>query len=692
MIGATATDADADADADTIAPGAPVTGQAADDEVRFLATILRSDSSAPETRIGAATRLLRLQSPAAYAVIDDVLRTGDGPNLLAVVTAMSSAPLAEPALLDATVSALDTAGPEARDLLGIALSKYEQPALERLLAIVRDPQLPSRRRLGAIHALGSFPRRESGDELIALADPRHGENDVVRAAALESLRRLAPADLGDDFQAWRAWWFEVRDKSPEEWARELVRQYQQRAAALQQANRELADRYIEALDELHKNLPVSPDQLERLPRLLNDAMPRVRRFAMERIARLLRDSVLIPDTVRRELLRCLADDVPQVRLMALRLLHELDEPEVGRMIVDRLSTERDRAVLAGIMEVLENQPLPAALAPVLGWLDDAQLGTAAAEATWAILDRPRGNGETAVGAATSEQIRKVTRDAALRLPSLSANPALARLLARVGAEEDLPFVEPLLDDPDANLRRAVAEGLRARGLEEPLLARADDEAIYPSAVGVLADGPPELARFERLVAMRRAEGNGTERWSEAVRTLASRLDASMLLAADDMLAKVENGHTNLRVFVLVRAGLDRDTMPPEIRGAILGRVTPLLIEQNNALRAFELIEHFEGAAVNPGLPAAKFQAALLAGRYDAAERIHPEPAAWIVLLGELDESDRVVAIRLHEEIKRRFADRLDGTAGDALRAATRNLPAAPAKDGRTEADDRAPTP
>ncbi|MHC5113367.1 MAG: hypothetical protein ACYTGP_02935 [Planctomycetota bacterium] len=635
--------------------------------------------------MGAATRLLRLQTPAAIAVLDDVLRTGDATSQLAVVTAMSTAPRAEPALLDAALGALDSAAPEARDLLAIALSKYEDVGLERLLQIVRDRKSPSRRRLGAIHALGAFPRRASGDALIALADPRHGEQEPVRSAAVDSLRRLAPADLGDSFEAWRSWWLEVRDKSPEEWARELVRQYQQRAAALQQTNRDLTERYIEALRELHKNLPVSPDQLERLPQLLNDTMPRVREFAMERISRLLRDSVLIPPTVRTELVRCLSDEVPSVRLAALRLLHELDEPEVGRMIVERLATERNRVVLGGIMKVLEDRPLVAALEPVLGWLSDAQLGPVAAEATWAILDNQPA-GTAAIGEAERERIRKIARDALLRLPSLSANPPLARLLARVGTDDDLPLVEPLLDDPDANLRRAVAEGLRARGRHEPLLARADDEAIYPSALGVLADGPADLARFDRLVALRRHETNGAERWSEAVRTLARRLDPSLLLAADDILARVENGDTSLRILVLTRAGLARDAMPNDIRGAILVRVTPLLVAENNALRAFELIEQYEDTALHADLPAAKFRAALLAGRYDAAEQVHPEPAAWITLLAELGPSEQAVAVRLRDEIRRRFANRLDGADAEALRLATQDLPAPDAE--RVEADGR----
>ena len=212
------------------------------------------------------------------------------------------------------------------------------------------------------------------------------------------------------------------------------------------------------------------------------------------------------------------------------------------------------------------------------------------------------------------------------------------------------------------------------------------DAIYPSALGVLADGPPELVRFERLVAMRRSESNGIERWSEAVRTLAARLDPSLLLAADDVLAKVENGNTQLRVLILMRAGLARDAMPNDIRGAILVRVTPLLIKQNNALRAFELIEQFEGASVHAELPAAKFRAALFAGRYSAAELVHPDPAAWIELLSELDESDLALATRLLAEINRRFANRLDAKMKDALRAAVGDLP--PARDGHADADDR----
>ena len=88
----------------------------------------------------------------------------------------------------------------------------------------------------------------------------------------------------------------------------------------------LARRIVEVLRELYRTRDLA-GQLERLPRDLDDELAPFRAFAMERIARLLRDSVIIPPALREKVVRCLDDEAATGRRQAAVLLDELDEED-----------------------------------------------------------------------------------------------------------------------------------------------------------------------------------------------------------------------------------------------------------------------------------------------------------------------------------------------------------------------------
>jgi len=661
-------------------------------DLLFYTSILRNPGNDLDTRSGAAERLLRLSLPQAIAVLEEALASGTVEGIVPVSRAMLVIERPEFGLLDAAVSALRTAGPETLDPLVLALRTYDEAALTRVADLALNQQVPPAERLGAIHALGAFPTRDSGDRLMSLADPRRGQPEEIRAAALASLRRLAPADFGSDYSSWRAWWSEVRDKSKEEWARELVRQYQRRHTELELRNRDLADRYVELLRDLYRTLDVTPDQLERLPRDLTDSLTPVRAFAMDRIARLLRDSVLIPNTIRQQLMRSLEDPSPDLRRQAIALLDELDQPELVQTAVARLDTERDPLVVEEYLALLARRPNAVALAALLGYLDHERHAPSAAHALWSLLQK------TDVAAEQRAAILVAVRE---RLAQPTATPTttpangngerhfpdatghLARILALIGNDEDLTRVEPLLADPAPATRALVAQGLAARGRAEPLLLRADDAAIYPSCLQVLAHGPADLDTFRRLVELTPSE-EAVVRWEEAVRAHAGRLDPTLLVEADGLLSGAGAATNRLRVMVLSPAAvLPADALPAEYRIELLVRLTPLLIEQGEALRAFEILDAAGDVTESPDLAEAKFRAALCAARYETASKIHDEPRPWVDLFIELVESGAPAAARLNDEITRRFEGRLEPDVQTAFDTARNQLapPASPPDEG-----------
>jgi hypothetical protein len=617
------------------------------EDLQYHASILQNPANDRATRTGAAQRLLRMDLPEANAVLDAALRSGDSSLMWPVIEALAAEGEPAPGVREGAIQALRTAPRETLDELAIIVARYEQEAFQEVSNLALDRQLPIAERLGPVHALASFSTRESVDRLMELADPARGEDPTIRDAALDSVRRLAPADLGDDYEQWRAWWSTARQISRVEWAREVVRQYQDRAAELERLHGGLAQRYVNLLRELYLALPL-PGQLQRLPIDLEDELPSVRAFALGRIARLLRDSVQIPDPVREMVISRMDDAVPALRRDAAQLLYELDEPSLAQRIAQRLPTERDREVILAYLGHLKDRTTAEALPSILAWLTDEELGGAAAEALWTLLR----TGDL------SEESLATARVAVCGAMTGRPTPKICRLAAYIVEGEEEQNLEAMLDDDDPALRAAVAEGLCARGRWQPLREKADDEIIYPWALRALAEGPAELEVFRVLIDLP-PPPQMIEQWAEAVRALSGRLDPARLLEADDALAAVAYADTPLRAALLQRAAqLPPDALSLEDRIRLLERLAPMLIELGEAPRAFTLLDQLGSGAGSPGLEEIKFRAALYSGHYDAAGQIRENGLAWLEILPQLAERDQDLAAALRDEIARRFAARL----------------------------------
>jgi hypothetical protein len=635
----------------------PASTEQRDRDIRYHATVLRNAENPPDLRAQAAELLLRMEDEAARQTLADALRSGDGPLVRAVAEAMRSHPRPVPELLGPTVAALRAAPADTLDLLSMVLARHEDAAFSLVAALAINRQLPVSERLGAVHALGAFATTAAGDKLMDLANPARGEVEAVRAASFASLRRLARADLRDDYETWRSWWEVVREKPAEEWARELIRHYQLRGAELEQAQARMVQRYLELLRSLYRSLPQT-ELLERLTRDLEDELSAVREFAMERVSRLLRDGVLVGDNLRGGVVERLDDPDPALRARAARLLDEQNEPQLAVLLGDRLAAEPSPVAAEGYLRVLARRPARAALDPILARLGDerasAALRDAAADALWALLPLIE---DPAARAAAHDAAR-----AALRVetapdsgaPAGERSPAILRLLASVGDEEDVAELQSVLRDGAEPHRAAVAEGLCRRGAIDLLRERAGDAAVYPFLLCAV-EREPGLATVERLVALPPPDGLA-ERWAEAVRTVAAGLDPEERSRADDLLAAVPFADARLRSLVLMPAvvGEIANALDPAARVTAAKRLVPLLVELGEALRGLEIIESLGPEGQLPILDAERFIAAVHAGRFDVAALVHSEPGPWVAALAQVPGERAATAVRLRDAIRQRF--------------------------------------
>lgn len=623
-----------------------------------------SDDIDSATRKNAASEILDMRIPEAQDVLRQALQSRRPPIALAAIAALQSQANPPVSMLAASVAALEAAPPETVQALASVLARYGEAAVAPVSELALRSNTTARQ--NAVIALGSFRTREAAAALMRvidnaptgpnpLLDP--GGMEVLRTA-LASLERMTGLPYGQDLAAWRTWWTQAAGDSNEQWYRLISESLATRAAELQQrlhdqqiANSNTSKELFDTYRDLYPALPID-EQLRRLPRLLRDKLAPVRLFGLSRVAVLTRDSVRMTPEVIELVRQTLGDVSPEIRIAAADLLEELNDERAAEAVAARLAIENDAQVIASLLRVLSHSPTSAAMDPAIRLLGEDAVADAAADALWEMLQ---------YAVATPENQARV-RDAARLAAQRRTSASTLRLAALAGDERDVVDLTALLDGDDRTQRAAVAEGFWKRGLRQPLIDRADDDAVYPFAIRALADGPADLANFNLLVGLRPGESN-KRLWNEMVVRLASRLQPAELPAADDSLRNVAYADASLRRDVLIAgAALPRDTLPASERLHIIERLAPVLIDLGDATRAWELLESLNGAvATSPSLRIVQFQAAALTGHFDRAAALQNDPGTWVSLLGrEAQRAQNLPACtRLYDEINRRFADALN---------------------------------
>jgi hypothetical protein len=621
------------------------------------------------TRRSAAAELLDMNSPEALEVLSEALRSRRPAVALAALAAMQRAATLPERLLDPCVQALETASAEVMPALAIVLARYDETAASRIAEIALRAGATPAARLNAVNALGFCRSRQAAAALMRTLEtaPAAASAPFFDPAAAEllrastaSLERMTGLSHGNDLNAWRAWWSRVASESDEQWFRLVSESLAHRVATLQQQlqeQRQATERTSRELFSTYRDLfPALPigEQLKRLELLLEDRLPPLREFGLNRVGVLARDSVRIPGNVVDLVRARLSDEVPELRLAAAELLDELGDERASEAIAARLTTETSPQVIAGMLNLLARRPTQASLAPTLRLLGNDASADHAADALWQILQSPLGT------AANLAEVREPARVAARRL-----TPATLRLAALVGDERDTADLTVLLDDDNPARRAAVAEGFFRRGLRQPLLDRSGDEAIYPFVIRAIADGPADLPAFTMLAGLEPPEAH-RRLWGEMVLKMASRLPADDLLIIDEVLRSIAYADVALRRDLMAQAvARPRDAISSETRTRIVERLAPMLIDLGEAARAHELLESLNGNTASPTLRVPRFQAAALTGHYDLAAQIQPDPAQWVSLLAREFERGNPATVRLHDEIARRFGEQL--TPADAQR-------------------------
>jgi hypothetical protein len=155
-----------------------------------------------------------------------------------------------------------------------------------------------------------------------------------------------------------------------------------------------------------------------------------------------------------------------------------------------------------------------------------------------------------------------------------------------------------------------------------------------------------------------------ETWNAAAFALATKLDTTSLLRADDMLKRIEQDELRLLILQSIWENIEDKILAA--KKAIARRTVPLLISRGDAVGALQLLDVFGEALVDEDLLSLRFSAAISAAAWDTAADALSVPKPWIDVWQLTLQEDPTAAAVIRQQILIRFEDQLSISQRETL--------------------------
>ena len=620
-----------------------------DEDVSYLVSILENTAVPRDLRVGAANRLSRLGSPEAAEAIGEALELGSDLTRQVVIEGIRASDRTTERVVSRVCSAA-LAGLVPLDAAAFIIGRSGAIAIDDLVARLDEEIDPKRREIG-FELLGRITDPAAARSLVELM--QQSDLQTVDARAIDAaLRRWSDSSSSRSPAGWESWWSRMNiDGSASQALGQLVERIDRENQRANDAESRAAG-LAERLAELHARTLATLNEEDRDVRILSllvDEEVILRAVAIAQVERILRNGRILPDAIRGALSLCLDDVDPTIRITAGRVLDTAGGEDFGAKLVDSLADEDDPKVLAAGLELLGNRPQPKVVPFAIKMLGHADPTVARFSA--------RALGAVAMAGLVTEDEFVAIRTAIPAQPS-SMNREIARLAVLAAQDPSAAAVVDLLEVDDVQVRRGAAEGFRARGHREVLLARATTPEVRRIAWQAWAEPPFMVANLEAILELRPAadvdESNLTT-WQSAVARIFEGVPAGDVVRLDAILAD------DPVQFEARRVALARAAVAPEIsreqRLAAARRLARRLIETGRPIEAATELKLL-GATADSPLGDDLFEALLLAEAWEDAAGIRPDAEVWVNFLEGRIIAEPAIAKLILAEIDRRFGGQL----------------------------------
>jgi len=532
IVVATLQSLDAPCFAQPIAGGARAESQRLEpDQQRRLDHLLedlRDSNLSLDRRQRAAAILLADAWPAAIAAMKHTLAHATDPAARrAIARAVSRADQPDPALIEPLMKMLGSEDVPLRQDVAAGLARFDDDQLvQRLHDIALDEDETVTRRLGAIDALAEHRNPFIVSGLIKLT---RNTRQTIRDAAFESLEQLTGlTDIARDPDAWQRWWVRNGKLPSKRWLAMLM---QNLSAQSDDLDRQLAKR-TQRLTQTYNNLYDATDEKGRgsiLQQMLDDELIELRLLSLQLIERRVLNAQPITDEVRTAMRQRLDDPDHRVRARSATLLENIADADGAARVVELLLAESDARVQSAYLALLARVPQADAVNPALLLLQRPNVRSAAASFLVAAAGEDMLTGSQVDSALTVAREHIQNAD--------TVEPAVVRLIGRLGVESDQPTLVKLLGHDELPVRLAAVNAFaQSRWPVGPLLEHLGDAAIQPAVIQVISQRGESA---ETLIALLDAEPDDADlqaKWLAAAQAVAGRLTAEALVQVDEHLA------------------------------------------------------------------------------------------------------------------------------------------------------------
>lgn len=482
-----------------------------------------------DRRRRAALILLRRDWPEATTALRRLLlATADRPTREAIQLAIADADRPDDSFITPLLDQLVSDDADARASAPAALARYDSADVtKKLTALAQDTEAKPDTRIAAIRALGGHRTTTVLATLAALTADRTDGVSEAADAALSDLTGRADIQPG----GWRAYADRVKASPDHDWRAAWSRNLATAGARMRQAMAEQTRRLSEAYSLLYNE----SDEARRpalLVNMLADDTVELRLLAADLIERRVLDAQPIEGDLRTTMRGSLSDRSPRVRERVALLLRDLKDTDGADRAVRLLPDESDAAVKAAYLALMARVPRRDAVGPALAAMDDAKLRSAAA----GVL----------VAAAEAELLSKAQAKSALAATRSqlkdndTPDPALIRLLGRLGEAGDAKTLRAYLDHEQPTVRIAAAEQIAMGPWPlDPLMLFLDDEALGPVAIAAAGQRGKTAKELQALLGHEPEDTTTKGAWRTAVEAIAGHLSAKDVAAIDTWLTQQE---------------------------------------------------------------------------------------------------------------------------------------------------------
>lgn len=629
-------------------------------EVQQLVTALHDVKLDVSERREAATRLIRLSTPAAIAAISkelDFSPTNGATTQKAEAT--TSAALADASAQRIMVQALAISSdlPPAEVATGLAelLDRADDPLLsetatalarcldhqtkQQYVATATDSSASALRRRAAIITLGKIPTQNTARTLMQLVQPT--QPDHIRSWGFEALSDLTGiADFGDDLTRWQQWWDRHRWLEQLQWLDHLNDNYARRNTRAKLAVDGVQDRIL----DLQRRLYRATAQAERPPLLVNmlaDPSLSIRQLGIElAIERSLLDGQNPTLELRSAITARIDDPAPSVREKAAGLIMDLKDEAGADAVALRLAQpgESQVPVLRSYLRVMKRMPRKSVVARCIDLLDDPLLRPDAAGALAKSLEQ---------NLVTDEQRATLKRTVHEQLPVPqpgapdTPEPAMIELLGRLADPSDWPRIQAWLTSSSEAVRTPA--GIAWAASDQPLsvlVSAANDVTLQRIAIEAAAKRGNDRATYLELAVHKPAQEQLAQAWLRAMETMATRVDAETVREGDRRLLSKKEPWTTRDA--LLTSAIDR--LVPQRASTSATQPAPITLSetlQSLLLTRGELkLEHGEAAQA-----AGDFRLVLESDKRSDAVLDRAEPGLFHAYLAQADIDVAFKAVR-----------------------------------------------